>query len=196
MTFQERAPPTDSFGQAGAAHAGTHVEREARTKVFLAAQLMIFGETPRDVRVRDLSATGARIDLASPPAVGVTVLLSRGGAEVAGEVIWIVKGGCGLRFSRAIDVAQWRSDRPSATAAAVAREPSLAEDIALARRLVARLENALGEEPAVVAALGTELQALDLLAQLLATSEKRAQGSTVPTIRNLLQAIAAFMRTT
>lgn len=171
------------------------VEREARTKLFLAAQLFLAGELPRDVRIRDLSPSGARVDAPSLPLVGATVLLRRGAAEVAAEVMWVAGGSCGLRFTQIVDVASLRSDRPSAVAAQVMREPNLADDLALARRLVERLEHVLGGEPAVVAALGTELQAVDLLGQLLQTSEKRAHGSTAPAMRSLVQAVVTYLRT-
>ncbi|UUR07648.1 PilZ domain-containing protein [Sphingomonas glaciei] len=169
--------------------------RQPRTNLFLSAQLSLPGEASRPVRVRNLSASGARIDLPQPPPRGSTLLLCRGAAEVAAEVMWSAGSSCGLRFTEIIDVARWMPDRPGAAAPAKAREPSLAEELALARRLVDRLEDALSSEPAVVAALGKELQALDLLGQLLASSEKRAAGSTVPAIRSLWQAIATFLRT-
>lgn len=171
------------------------LERKPRTNLFLSAQLTLPGEASQPVRVRNLSASGARIDLHHPPPRGSTLLLCRGAAEVAAEVMWSAGSSCGLRFTETIDVARWMPDRPGAAAPAKAREPTLAEDLALARRLVDRLEDAMSSEPAVVAALGTELQALDQLAQLLTSSEKRAAGSTVPTIRSLWQAIATFLRT-
>jgi hypothetical protein len=93
-----------------------------------------------------------------------------------------------------IDVARWMSDRPSAVAAAVKREPTLVDDLALARQLLDRLEDALASEPAIVAALGTELQGLNLLAQLLSAAEKRATGFNVPSPRSLSQAATMFLR--
>lgn len=195
MSFPALAPLGHSYPPPSPADGRSHVAREGRTKLFLGAQLVLPGEQAREVRIRDLSASGAKIDMASPPPVGTTLLLRRGAAEIAAEVVWVEAAGCGLRFAQAIDVASLRSDRPSAAVTQFPQDSSLADDLALARRLIERLENALGEEPAVVAALGTELQALDLLGQLLRTSEKRAQGSTAPTIRSLLQAIATFLRT-
>ncbi|NJC05212.1 hypothetical protein GGQ97_001005 [Sphingomonas kaistensis] len=186
--------PASSDGDPPAGDGGPALpERQQRTNLFLAARLSLSGEPPRDVRVRNLSASGARIDLSRPPPTGTTLLLCRGAAEVAGEVIWSSEASCGLRFSQEIDVARWMSDRPQAAAASL-REPTLAEDLALARQLVGRVEDAVSAQPAVVALLGTELQALDLLAQLLASSEKRAAGSTVPTFRRLQQAAATFLR--
>lgn len=177
-----------------AAGSADRVERLPRTNLFLTAQLTLPGEPPRAVRVRKLSASGARVETADPPQSGTTLLLRRGAAQVAAEVMWRAQGRCGLRFSQPIDVARWMSDRPGTVAAAVSHEPSLADDLALARQLVDRLEDALATEPAIVALLGTELQAIDLLGQLLRTSEKRAAGSTAPAIRSLWQAAATFLR--
>jgi hypothetical protein len=171
-------------------------EREQRTNLFLAARLALFGEPPRDVKVRNLSPSGARIDTPDPPRLGTTLLLCRGTAQVAAEVIWVAAGSCGLRFSEVIDVARWISDRPGALPAALSREPSLADNLGLARQLVDRLEDALASRPDVVASLGTELLGLDLLAQLLKASEKRAAYSTAPSIRSLSQAIGTFLRDT
>jgi hypothetical protein len=160
----------------------------------LGAQLALAGEAPRNVRVRNLSASGAKIDTADPPPSGTTLLLCRGAAQVPAQVMWSASGSCGLRFTETIDVARWMSDRPGTVAAAVSNEPSLAEDLVLARHLVERLEDALASEPGVVAALGTELQAIDLLLQLLKTAERRAAGSAPLAIRSLWQSAMTFLR--
>lgn len=152
------------------------------------------GHPPREVRVRNLSPSGARIDLADPPPSGTTLLLCRGVAQVAAEVKWTTPTSCGLRFTEVIDVARWMSDRPGPAIASANREPNLVDILALARKLVKRLEDALASEPMIVAALGTELQGLDLLAQLLLAAEKRAAGSGGSALGSPCQAAAMFLR--
>jgi hypothetical protein len=198
MVLPNLAPVSAGGDPPCAAEDECQVERRPRTNLFLTAQLILPGQRPLDVRVRNLSATGAKIDMADPPASGTTLLLCRGAAQMAAEVMWSGRNSCGLRFTQFIDVARWMLDRPGALSAGAAatfsHEPSLADDLALARQLADRLEEVLSAEPTVVAALGTELQALDLLGQLLRTSEKRAAGSTAPAIRSLWQAAATFLR--
>jgi hypothetical protein len=43
------------------------------------------GQAPREVKIRNLSASGVKIDLANPPHSGTTLLLCRGAAQVAAE---------------------------------------------------------------------------------------------------------------
>jgi hypothetical protein len=169
-------------------------ERASRTNLYLGALLSAPGTLPREVRVRNLSAAGARIDMADPPGRGTIVLLSRGSAEVVAEVAWVTEASCGLRFSGTIDVVRWMSDRPGAATPGVVVEPTLSEDLALVRKLVGRLEEQLAERPEVIAALGAELQSLDLVAQLLRLAERRAGGSSTPELRGLRQAAATQLR--
>lgn len=171
---------SDPLNEADERH---HPERLPRTNLFIAALLAVRGQPPRPVRVRNLSASGARVEVADPPPRGTTLSVYRGSAEAAAEVVWTSKDACGLRFCEAIDVARWVSDR---TAAAPA-EATLADDLALARRLVQRLEDGWSDQP-MVAELATEMQALDLLAQLLRAAEKRASGAAVPSAGGIRRA--------
>lgn len=186
--------PTDvAADRSGGPADGGVAERAPRTNLFLGALLLLPGTSPREVRVRNLSASGARLDLADPPARGSTALLCRGSVEVAAEVIWTEKASCGLRFSEPIEVARWMSDRPVA-AAGTAIAPALAADLALARQLVARLEERLADHPQVIAALGAELQALDLITQLLKVAEQTASGAAAPEMRGIRQAALTLLR--
>jgi hypothetical protein len=165
--------------------------RPPRTNLFLGALMEVPNKPAREVRVRNLSTSGARINCSDPPGRGTTLLLYRGSAVAAAEVVWADEGSCGLLFAEPIDVERWISDR--ARAAPVRAEPSLADDLALARRLLERLEDELAAEPIVVAAMGDELQALDIWAQLLRTAETRAGGSSPPASRGVRQAAATFL---
>ena len=174
--------------------ADDRTDRSPRTNLFLSALLAVPGKRAREVRVRNLSASGARIDCADPPPRTTLVSLCRGSAKAAAEVVWADRTSCGLRFVEPIEVARWMPDRPGAALATRAEEPSLAEDLVLARQLVERLEGVLTDQELVVGMMGTELQALDLLVQLLRTSERRAGGSPAPTARSVRKAAATFLQ--
>ncbi len=55
-----------------------------------------------DVVLSDLSRTGARFDTETPPAKGVSGLLSWNGREFFGTVVWTEDGRCGFVFERPI----------------------------------------------------------------------------------------------
>ena len=55
------------------------------------------------VRIRDLSAGGARIEGPELPMVGTDAMLKRGGADVFGEVAWISGNQAGIAFEEELD---------------------------------------------------------------------------------------------
>ena len=55
-----------------------------------------------DVRLSDLSRTGARFDTDTPPGKGASGLLCWNGEEFFGSVVWIEDGSCGFVFERPI----------------------------------------------------------------------------------------------
>lgn len=187
--------PDSSAGNPLGEHSDDHgtTERLPRTNLFLAASIAAPGLPPRDARIRNLSASGAKIDVANPPARGTTLLLRRSSVKAAAEVVWTAEGSCGLRFTELVDVGSWVSDRPAATPPVVTAEPTLADDLVLVRQLVERLEDELACQPLVVEAMGEELQSLDLAAHLLRLAERRACGSTAPGHRGVRQAAKIFL---
>ena len=80
-------------------------ERSPRESVLLSAQISTFGgAAPTKHRIRDLSATGARVDQASMLSAGATVLVSVGLLEAVGAtVVWVKDGVAGLKFAVTID---------------------------------------------------------------------------------------------
>lgn len=174
--------------------AGNLVARAARTNLFLAASLVLPGQPGREVRVRNLSASGARVDLADPPPAGTTAILRRNSAKVAATIVWASPASCGLRFSEAIDTDAWISDRAIAAPARAAGEPTLADDLGLIRMLLERLEDGLAGQPAVIGAVGAELQALDLAAQLIRLAEQHASGAPAPGRRSVRQAAEILLQ--
>ena len=164
-------------------------QRPARTNLFLAAMLRA-GATGQLVRIRNLSATGARIEATLPPLVGVAVTLQRGSDMIGGKVMWVEGKACGLAFDQRISVEAWidtvrvgpagqQSVERRVTAIrgdyqpvpGVGPEPEQradqACDLALLARLIDHLGDRLAEDARLVAAHGQALQALDLAGQLL-----------------------------
>ncbi len=79
--------------------------RMPRQQVFLGAEVCGFGGgVPSKHRVKDLSASGARIDRAGTLRPGATVLVSVGVLKAVGAtVIWVKDDLAGLRFAETID---------------------------------------------------------------------------------------------
>lgn len=92
--------------QDGEAAAAPLQPRPLRTKLLLAASIDYRGGKAA-VRIRDLSEGGALIEGGSLPNVGERLTLRRAELAVPATVAWRSPGRCGVRFDRAISVAQW-----------------------------------------------------------------------------------------
>lgn len=164
-------------------------QRGARTNLFFAATL----HWPRGdgaVRVRNLSATGAMIESDWLLTAEDRVTLERGPLAMSGLVVWVAGKRAGLRFDRGVDVRLWMAPPGKAAPGSIERVTAAplpavtmresgavtAADLALARRLVDALTEALATDPALVARHGGALQSLDLLDQLLAGLGEVAAG--------------------
>lgn len=80
---------------------GSNRRIKARRRVLLAATL----ETPKgelQVRLRNLSSTGALVEMREPPEVGTLVTLRRGKTIAPGTVRWATSVSIGLEFIRPI----------------------------------------------------------------------------------------------
>lgn len=80
-------------------------DRSPRQQVLLGAEIGGFGgDAPTRHRIKDLSATGARVDRAGALRPGSTVLVSVGTLEAVGAtVIWVRDDAAGLKFAETID---------------------------------------------------------------------------------------------
>ncbi len=102
-------------------------ERAPRQQVLLGAQIAGFGRgaTTRH-RIKDLSATGARVDRAGMLTPGSTVLVSVGVLEAVGAtVVWVREDAAGLKFAEPIDPDAARS-KTIVSAGHPARPPAAA----------------------------------------------------------------------
>lgn len=82
-----------------------HLPRMPRQQVLLGAEICGFGGgVPTKHRIKDLSASGARVDRAGALKQGATVLVSVGVLKAVGAtVIWVKDDLAGLRFADSID---------------------------------------------------------------------------------------------
>lgn len=97
------------------------LRQNPRHLVLLSATLFTTTDQFR-VRLRDLSATGVRIEGARLPAPGTDVVLKRGTVELFGTVAWREEGQSGVEFEEPVDEAgllrAFRGGEPQAPAPA------------------------------------------------------------------------------
>lgn len=182
------------------AELGATADRQQRTmpraRLFLSATIH-FDRGSAAIRLRDLSATGARIEGSRLPGVGASVQITRGVLQENGTIIWREPKECGVRFDEPVDLDDWMPGLAardqivvddmvaavrSGDADVLPFPPSLAPppvplNAMLPQRLaeelayVARLLDSLGEdlcgEPMLVMRHAEKLQNLDISAQIL-----------------------------
>jgi hypothetical protein len=161
-----------------------------RSRVMLAATLLVRG-VAMNVRIRNISETGALLEGDVLPEVGSTLLLRRGRHEVGAEVMWAQAGRCGVRFEGTIVVADWAGVQAAAAqaGAAGAAPPPLpsslmpqaeaedgcealmprrvAEELAYVQRLIENIGNELVSNPLIVHRHGRTFQDFDVASQIL-----------------------------
>jgi hypothetical protein len=79
--------------------------RWSRQPMILAARLITVTNEYR-VRIRDLSAGGARVQGEELPAQGTDVLLKRGEFETFGTIVWVHEGQAGIAFDQPLEDAK------------------------------------------------------------------------------------------
>src|SRR5689334_2076222 len=85
----------------------TELREEPRASLYLAASLYCDGQSV-PVKIRNLSNTGALIELSTALVEGGVVQLVRGSLIVHALIIWTEGLRCGLKFSGVVDVQRWR----------------------------------------------------------------------------------------
>ena len=77
---------------------------EKRDSLFLSATVTIEDSQPFSTRVRNLSAGGMMIDVATDPVVGTALVAGvRGIGEIKGKIAWASPGRAGVAFAQEID---------------------------------------------------------------------------------------------
>lgn len=156
---------------------------QQRSRVMLAATV-ITPDRSVDVRIRNLSRTGALIegDIALEAGTGIELL--RGHNAVRADVAWARPGRCGVKFASPVVIEEWvgsvgrplSSAAPAAPAADRAEPPSwlaveggpreagdrlsarLAEEVAYIGRLIEAVGADISANPAIVHRHGVSLQ--------------------------------------
>jgi PilZ domain len=93
------------------AESGAELRRSPRTNLLLAAVVEAGGRSA-DVRIRNVSETGALIEGVGLPDTGGRLLLRRGDLQVAAEIAWAAGSRRGIRFDGPIEVGEWTGTRP------------------------------------------------------------------------------------
>ena len=165
-----------------------------RTQLFLSAMIH-FDRVSAAVRLRDLSASGARIEGATLPIVGTAACITRGALNASGMIVWRDRKRCGLHFDTPLQLDDWMPTRVARDQLVVDdmveavrsgndvlpfRPPALpvdaigdalprrlAEELAYVGRLLESLGNDLCSEPLLVMRHAEKLQNIDISHQIL-----------------------------
>lgn len=175
-------------------HRAVELRSAARTNLLLAATLHS-ADIGHPVKIRDLSATGARIETSLVTEVGTGVTLVRGRLSVDARVSWHAERFCGLSFTSPVSIQDWmtnpvilerRRGRPrvaiegdvsdSAAAHSEVGKARAAEDLRRVSSLLGTLGEALASDPEVVLKHRIPLHNLGLAAQTLAALAKTMQA--------------------
>ncbi len=165
---------------------------EQRTNMFVLATLSSASASGQ-IKIRNMSPSGALIEGPVLPAVGEQLHLTRGASSVRGRIAWCFAGKAGVRFDGRVEVGDWTPGGNTAQqcvdrvvqqvkAGAVplgADERSISQglgssDLERLARAVDALSDALADDPATVARFGTKLQTLDMASQVLRKLSRRA----------------------
>jgi PilZ domain len=188
---------------------GTEKERAAvRVNLFMAATLHASG-VETEVKIRDLSETGAQVEGSLLVDAGIPMTLSRGRLSVQGQVAWRKARRCGLKFSSKISVQDWMANpvnreqqrvdqivsavkagvAPLVPAALHATAPAdgLAQDLVRVSRLLGKLGDTLASDPALIAQHGIALQNLDIAVQTLMALAETTQGGGSASVARLVR---------
>ena len=195
-TASAPAAPGDAPPAAAAEEAGSEHRRAQRTNMFIAATAEVDGR-PVSARIRNMSETGALVELSEPVLKGARIALRRGNQAAAGWVAWSAGYKCGIAFSGPVCVATWMG-RPVARDAEgqrrvdaiqaqmrggavhpVAAEPAraevsadllrqrLSEELVHLKQVVDSVGEALAGEPAVLDNHAASMQQFDIVSQTL-----------------------------
>lgn len=157
--------------------------RAGRTRLFLSATIG-FGAARATVRVRDLSASGARIEGENLPVVGASTTMDRGALTAGGTIIWREHKAAGLRFDQPLELDRWMPGLvardpeeaeksvadplgPSTGTAEAMLRQRLTEELDYVARLLESLGTDLVRDPLIRARYGQQLENLGMSAQIL-----------------------------
>ncbi len=170
---------------------GVNARLMPRSQLFLSA--MIHSDNiSAAIRLRDLSASGARVEGATLPAIGATATIRRGSLHASGTIVWRDRKGGGLHFESPLALDEWMPKQASRDQTAVddmvelvrsgraevlplsppkvfrdILPQRLAEELAYVGRLLESLGDDLSAETLIVMRHAEKLQNLDIASQIL-----------------------------
>jgi len=165
----------------------TNARSTPRSHLFLSATIH-FDQISAPIRLRDLSASGARVEGTTLPEIGVTATIRRGILHASGTIVWRNRKGCGFRFDSPLALHKWMPEQASRDQTAIADSVEvlpfqapppaskalrdvlphrLAEELAYVGRLLESLGDDLSAEPLIVMRHAEKLQNLDISTQIL-----------------------------
>ena len=167
---------------------GVELRAAARTNLFLAATL-ISGGADHPVKIRDLSATGARIETFLELEVGAAVILVRGGLSMAARVGWRADRFCGLIFESPVSMDAWIANPASLGQPPkplriggdeeLADAAGIAEELTRVSRWLEALGRTLASDPQLLAKHGTQLFGLGRAARTLSALAETMHAESV-----------------
>lgn len=181
------------------------VREGPRSNMYIAAVLS-FGSSCCQVKVRNMSPSGALVEGAVLPSAGSPIRLTRGSLVVEGAVAWLSGGRCGVHFGSLVTVRDWiappnygeqrRVDEavsllkagavPLAAAQRYRRDANpdmrtseqLVADLTEVSYMIERMGADMCQDPQLVQRHGGHLQNLDIVTQTLgAIVEMLGKGS-------------------
>jgi hypothetical protein len=189
-------PPAPTAPTAPEAAAASEHRRAPRTNMFIAAVADLEGRSVA-ARIRNMSQTGALIELSEPVRKGVRLTVRRGEQAAAGGVVWSSGYRCGVAFSDMVCVSTWMG-RPvardgegqkrvdaiqaqirggtafaapveTARAAVTAQllQQRLSEELVHLKQVIDTVGEALAGEPAVLDHHAEAMQQFDIVSQTL-----------------------------
>lgn len=185
-------------GEADAANdaAGPDNRRAPRTNMFITASAEVEGRA-LTARIRNMSSTGALIEVSGPVRKGERLVLKRGDHIAKGAIAWSAGFKCGIAFSDLVCVSTWMGRPPAresdgqkrvdaiqaqirsgaAAPPAVDQAPAqvgaqllqqrLSEEMIQLKQIVDRVGEALAGEPAILEQHAGTMQQFDIVSQTL-----------------------------
>lgn len=153
-----------------------------RAVTLLTAEIKV-GDEKWPARIRNISLAGALVEGIPSGDVGTQVVLSRGSAHAAGEVLWRDTDALAIRFHEPIDLAEWLESRTSSgnsmdhdlgniqsrheDVSAEIIACRVREEMAFVSRLVEGVAGLLSEDPILRVRHATRIQELCMGEQML-----------------------------
>jgi hypothetical protein len=177
-----------------AAPPGEH-RRAPRTNMFIAAIAEVDGRAIA-ARVRNMSQTGAMLELVDPVRQGAGLVLRRGEHVAAGMVVWSQGIKCGIAFADLVSVSAWMGRSPGVgegqrrvdaiqaqirggavpmaapesvrpAPSAQALQQRLSEELVELKRMIDMLGEDLAAEPVMLDRHAGSMQQFDIMSQTL-----------------------------